>query len=959
MTVTCKVSTRARLIASAALLLGAPALATPALALSVQQDETTRYSVAAGSMSDALANVARQAGLQLIANPADLSGLRSDGFDGDSTARTAIEAVIGGAPLTATFNGDTVIIRAGQAARQTAPAPLSQPQQPTETIIVQGFRSSFASSIETKRNADQVLDAITAEDIGQFPDQNIAEAVQRITGVQITRNNGEGESVAVRGLSPTFTRVEVNGRTTSVTIDSANPERQSVLSVFNSDLYNSIEVIKSPTAADVEGGVGGIVRLNTPRPLDIGERTFGFDLAYTDADLRDEAEPAVSVFYSDLTADERFGVLLAGTWEERDRRIDKVQSTNGWSELGDAAFAERHRFEQRQGTAPKLNMNLNLQFQPNDNLEVFADLLYTSEEREEDRSRLQIDWTRGKTDPTDLVVNDNGSIIAGTFAAPRVEFRSFTRQADIVTQGLTTGFNWDRNRWHVQGEISITESEEDFVEYRADARIDDKNGFGTYSLEDNVLYPVATAGPLTLELGDIDFRRIQLQRRIIGLEESDAELDVEYDLGAGSGMFTSIEFGARIASSEFDRRQGAIAGDTSGLTYADGLPFVIDGSYGHGQTPSGFVTEWPSVDPVPLYEDNPSNEPFSFNDENLWTITEDTVAVYGMANYTVENSALNMRGNVGVRVVETSFEGSGRVDIDTATEEILLDDDRTLDRSYTDILPSFNLLVSPTANTDLQFRFAISRALSRPTINEINPGLDINSEDFDGERGNPELDPFEAWQYDAGVEYYFGETGEGLISAALFYKDVENFIAPISINEDYDFGNGTAGTYEIDTFINGGEATIQGLEVGIQTPFSFLPGFWSNFGGLVNYTYTDSEFTDAFGNTFTFPGASEHAYNIVGYYEQGGFSTRLAYNFRDDFLLVQSSQGDGQNAEYTADQGRLDFAMRYRFENGLNLSFDALNLTEEVSYDYWDTTDRLSDYEFEGTIYTLSVGYRF
>src|SRR5690606_36106184 len=138
-----------------------------------------------------------------------------------------------------------------------------------DAFEVHGFRSSLASSIEAKRQSGQVIDTITAEQVGQFGDQNVGEAIQRISGVSLTRNNGEGESISIRGLSPAFTRIEIDGRSTAVTADSSEPGRDSILSVFASDLYNSIEVVKSPTAADIEGGVGGTVRLKTPDPLDI------------------------------------------------------------------------------------------------------------------------------------------------------------------------------------------------------------------------------------------------------------------------------------------------------------------------------------------------------------------------------------------------------------------------------------------------------------------------------------------------------------------------------------------------------------------------------------------------------------------------------------------------------------------------------------------------------------------
>jgi len=128
-----------------------------------------------------------------------------------------------------------------------------------DVFEVRGFRSSLALGIAAKRQADQIKDVITAEEIGQFGDQNIVEAISRISGVSLTRNNGEGESVSIRGLSPTFTRVEVDGRSTVVTSDQSNPTRASSLSNFSSDLYSEIEVIKSPRASDTEGGVGGIV----------------------------------------------------------------------------------------------------------------------------------------------------------------------------------------------------------------------------------------------------------------------------------------------------------------------------------------------------------------------------------------------------------------------------------------------------------------------------------------------------------------------------------------------------------------------------------------------------------------------------------------------------------------------------------------------------------------------------
>ena len=178
--------------------------------------------------------------------------------------------------------------------------------------------------------------------------------------------------------------------------------------------------------------------------------------------------------------------------------------------------------------------------------------------------------------------------------------------------------------------------------------------------------------------------------------------------------------------------------------------------------------------------------------------------------------------------------------------------------------------------------------------------------------------------------------------------------------QNADIGVSTPVTLYNDNFaINGGEAQIQGFELGFQTPLTMLPEPFDGFGMVANYTYTNSEFTDADGNTQPFPGASENSFNLVGYYEKGIFSGRVAYNYRDEYLIVPGSEENGEvvNAQYGDSQGRLDASVRLRFDNGLRLSLDALNLTEEQNFKYYDNTNRLEDLEIEGRIYTFSIGY--
>ena len=877
-----------------------------------------------------------------------------------------------------------------------------------DTIVVQGYRDSLASSLALKRNANQVIDAITAESIGQFPDQNLAEAIQRVPGVQITRSNGEGEQVNIRGLSANFTRVEIDGRTANVTIDSADPGRASTLSVFASDLYNTIEVIKSPTAADIEGGVGGIVRLKTPNPLDIGKRTFGFEGGVIQADQRDDTEPQFTGFYSDVF-NEKLGVLVAFTYEDRDQSIDKIQNNQGWeavdasliddaSDVEGAFFPTRIRLEERDQSAEKLNFNGKLQFRATEELILSLDGLYTQESRDRQQARIQAQFGRNRANGLVNSTANAGSntLLTGDFNRVRVEPISFARDTDIETFGLSGGFEWTPENWTMSGEVNFSSSEEDFNETRASSR---ENRNVSFSIANDPEYPELTFEDGAFDLADWDIRQLDTQQRIISIEETSARFDAERALSLG--VISSVTGGLRYASTEFDRKQGQISSPSArDLTFADGTPgFVNSGDFADGFGGTGLLRIWPSIDPVALYNQFPGDGDFFDNanaDENLYDFTEDVLAGYSMANFDDIGlgGSWTTRGNFGVRVVQTKYDGTGAVDLaGDAVNDFGNIGTQSVDRDYTDIMPSLNFVVSPSADSDFQIRAAVTRALSRPNISDIQPGLVVRVDalreagddtvlgtaddilaEVSIETGNPEVDPFRAWQYDLGFEWYFGPEAESAVTAALFYKDVENFVTTTNISTSFvtstldqaaltsalEMAGVTDGFNDIDfdgnIAVNGGTAEFFGFELGFQTPFYFLPGFWSDFGIFANYTYTDAEATDPDGNKGPFPGASENAVNLTGYYERGGFSGRLSWVYRDDFFVEPDS---ATSFEFNDTDGRLDLALRYYFDNGLRLSFDALNLTEEQNFKYYDVDNRLEDIEVEGRIYQFSAGYKF
>lgn len=915
-------------------------------------------------LGKSLNDIAKQTSTEIAFDGAQAEGKRAAALRGRYSAIEAVRRLLEGTGLRARVGSSgAIIVQSGGQLSETG----------GKNIVVTGFRQAFNEALDRKRNADQVIDVITNEDIGQFPDQNVTEALQRIAGVSIQRNNGEGELVSIRGLDPIFTRVEIDGRTTTITADSSNPERSAVLSPLVSDLYSSIEVIKSPTAADVEGGIGGTVRLNTPSPLDIGELTFAGEIGGGYSEYRESFEPSVLGFYADTFANDTLGVLAIVSYEELSRRVDLYQNNPFFIiEEGDldddtdpaqlalvgGAVTDRMRQEQRDGDRSRFNATLKVEYEPDDDMFFSLNGFFAQDERDEDRSRIQAQWGRGNV-TGGTIGADGETLDMATFRRHRVDINTFNRIATVESYGITGDATFTPDAWTIDFNANYGQSEEDYDEYVVQSRVN-RDDAGGYDITQGPRTPVFFTDAANLALSDLDVRSLNFEQRVITLEEYSGQTDVSYEFT--SPVFRAVQVGGRYSSTRFDRLQGVIQSPND-LTLADApdANFALDGTFGRGAV-DNILTTWPSTDPFTFYNAFPSDDEFTFNDEQIYFVEEDVWAAYGMLKVDGDIGGQNLRGNVGVRYVDTSFNGQGRIDVDSADfGEILIDSAASLDASYQDWLPSANVVLAFGDQENILFRAAVARVLTRPTIEEINPSIDLNFDDVDGSRGNPDLDPFRAWSYDAGVEIYFGEANEGLFSATFFYKDVENFIAPTQLIESYAFPEqGIAQQdYLINTFENGGAAEIYGVEVNFQTPFTFLPAPFDDFGIFANYTYTDSSFTNSFGNTFSFPGASEHVANLVGYYESGIFSTRLAYNYRDDFLIVPSSAADGTNASFGQGAGRLDFAVRLRFDSGVRMNFDVLNITEEQEYNFYDTPNRLDDLTFEGRVFQFSIGYRY
>ncbi|GAA4877807.1 TonB-dependent receptor [Ferrimonas pelagia] len=849
-----------------------------------------------------------------------------------------------------------------------------------ERIAVKGYRDSLANSLREKQEANQFKDVVTAEDIGLLPENNITESLQRISGVSIERSNGEGQQVSIRGLAPNFTKVEVNGRGSMITSDSSDPGRGASLSALSSEMFQELEVIKSPTAKDAEGGIGGIVRLNTAKPLEHEGRKVGASVQVMSNEVKDDLEPSGTFFYQE-NFDEKFGVLFSASHKRVDNSIDKFAANNEFDEDdgSGAMVMTRGRDEVRSGEGEKTNLNLILQAKPTENANVWTDLFYARDTRDDLIQRVDMRFdNKASILDRDSILISNGTIVKADYEAVRTDLKVFERDTVVDSFGASIGGDWYVGDWVIDGQIGFSQSKEDRFEAAIESRFDQAQG--GYDIRDtnNPSFWNSVDG---LSPDQLDVDELSWEHRVIETDSLFGKMDFKrfVDLGA----IESISFGYHKEITTFNRSKAERFANVPG--YSDDFASPWDTLTFAGAP--GNVSDWRDVSPAAYLNSlgvsrngmvighTGWSDDYHFEDvtdRHRYDIEEDTDAFYIMADLYGELFGLTTRGNFGGRYTHTTTTGNGAVRVQgEVLDENLFQSN--VERSDGHFLPSANIaLVQELGHDQLIYRASFSRALTRPNVDELSPVMvfeydDPNSdgkyEDNEIEMGNPDLDPFLAWQYDLGMEYYFGEDGSSVFGVGLFYKDVENFTLSEKrdvLLTDLDLPSDILGmmpddgrSYELKTYRNGGSATIKGAEVNFQTPFTFLPQGWDGFGVNMNYTYTDSQYEDLDGNARPFPGSSKNTANATVYYEQDKFSTRFSYNYRDDYLL------DADEQKYGAGGGRLDFALRYYLDNGLRLTFDVMNITGEKESHYYNNATQFAQLDNEGRIYSVSASFQF
>ncbi len=797
-----------------------------------------------------------------------------------------------------------------------------------EKIEVRGIRASQQANLNSKRFSDGTVDAISAEDIGKFPDKNVAESLQRIPGVTVQRQFGEGAGVSIRGAGQDLTLTTLNGQNVASTgwfvLEPA--KRSFNYELLPSELVGDLEVYKSSQADLAEGGVGGTVVVNTRKPLDMDAWTLYGSVEGQYQTDSEETDPLFSGLASWKNEDETFGVLVSGVLQNRSLQRQGDEAFWEWG-AGPVAFEQ-----DRERTA----LAATLQWAPTDSLNFVFNAM--DMRMEANNTNYAIWFTQNDTswsgapgsgiwdDTTwlggcglcggDAPDADSGTQVAGPLNLAYYQARP--REATMKSQVFDLKMEYQGDGYEFSVQVGDTSSDggTDFEMVVEDglggtalngASYDFTSGHQKWNLNG---FDTATYDPGSLVMGTgSNFNKTPKTD-----DETYVQADIKFDVDLG--VITAIKTGVKYANHNTTSRRFEYIQDpnfdprisTAGLS--TGTFSVGTDEYDIMRFDADALKDWAKSSIIGETEDLGSYS----------EIEEDNYAAYVMANFASDG----IRGNFGVRYVAT----------DASSIYYLNDVKESADADYSEWLPSLNIVLD--LSEDLLLRASAARVMARPQYDDmyVNPNVLGANDDVPNNQywvvGNIGLQPFVANQLDVGLEWYFNP--ESLISVAFFMKDVKNFVTFTEYhadNADIPF-NGVLKPGEIEdgwtvqTKDNGESATIEGIELQYQQDYG------NGFGSIVNYTYTDTEtsestYTDA--NPFL-SDSSRHSYNVTGYFENDLFQIRLAYNWRSEYMIRETgSYGNRLHDDY----GSLDLSAVWHVTDYLDIKLDGNNLLEEGS----------------------------
>lgn len=826
------------------------------------------------------------------------------------------------APLSTTATGT---------AAETSPA--TGPVVQMDRLEVRGHRMALQMSLDTKRSAGAIIDVITAEDVGKFPDNNVAESLSRMPGITVDRLFGEGEKVSILGTDPALNRTLLNGQTVAsadwFVLD--QPGRTFNYTLLASEIIGRAEIYKTTEARIDEGSIGGTVILHTRSPFDMPSNTIAGSAALNYNTRRGTATPNFSLLYSWRDPSNKFGVTIAGQSAQDKIRRDGVESygtvpattfasssiavlednpdARGPNAIGTAYFNQDRK---------RLGYNATAIWKPSEQFDLTFNTLYVKADFDNINQSMYVfpaNQYNSVMRATAATVN-NGIIDSMHFDNALSVLDVQYREAEVKTYVYDLKGAFHGENWNISAQAGTTKAtggtqrqlfgeflnwasysydisgapgrpakitfDDPSVPKNPDAWVTDPGWGGNY-------YKKPTDDKETYGQADFDIaiRNALINRIRAGIKYRDHETSQDSQIRSVAGeAWAASKFGARLTPSDF-------LDGISGVTDDMKRRVIIDGSA--------------MADAIAALGLDHSLSP---DYSNIWDVQEKISAAYAQADYGWDK----ITGNIGLRAVRTRQTSTGFVTDPNNPANFIAD---SATRTYTNWLPSFNIAYEAARNIIL--RGAASQVIARANYADLTNYFWLSDTVHTGGGGNPDLDPYKSNNYDFAAEWYIDR--HSILALNLFLRDIQNYILSTTEPEQhYNITTGTVDTYQISRPRNAGGARSRGFSIFYQQAIGY------GFGVQANYTYSNAKAD----NGQPLPFNSRHQVNIAPYYEHGPWMLRVTYAWRSKYF-TGIDRGDNL---YTDDFTSLDATASYQITKNLQLSVDAVNILDETYYTY-------------------------
>ncbi len=981
-------------------------------------------------------------------------------------------------------------------AAQAQDTAIAESDQALEEVVVTGTRATIQTTIDIKRNSTTIVDGMSANEIGDLPALSIGEALESVTGASSHRENGGATEISIRGMGPYLSATTINGRAAS----NGSGDRSVNFSQFPSELMNKIAIYKTQDASLIEGGVAGLIALETLKPLEYGEQRIQIDAKANINPNQFNVEDSMagdmgfrgSASYVDQFEFDNgmaFGVSLGVersdiSQPESEMRSSSPSGTSLWACLNDpsntnegfyrgsagdcedqidgssnqgyqtavdpetgkaisdgtpfAFVGSSNGYRQNDTSDERDAVFVALQFQPNDKTDINFDLQQSERIQAEQRHDLNFANMKRATPGVtgeNLVVSDTGTVLEW-MGETAIESNSETyeRAEDYLGYGLNVAYAFT-DKLTVSADYSFSETTRTENQILLRTQSDSKDIYGessnyrplvAWDFDSGIRQYTVTDFDVTDHTLFSDAYRIRVDNDVDRRNSTEA-FRTDFDLALDHGFITGVKGGLRFSELEYvdlgsardefsislgsDQEKIAEINQACALEFAESDFLAKEGSgnlitnVDENGNVIGGSNSWATFDTncvadmllAHLGEDFAYPE-LEQKSGGTTDVTETTTAAYVMADFDASISSLPVRGNFGVRVVQTEVESVAyRTPYAITTNEdgtLSIDEveGAELERvsaggDYTEVLPSLNVIAD--IRDDLMWRGAIYRGMSRPDPSnlgysrtfETNGSEEITDiadllEDVNGD-GNPNMQPLMSWSFDTALEWYPND--DSMLTFGIYHKRFQGGFETAHVTEMLSVdGQQIPASFDI-TRTTEDTSALSGIEITGTHRFSYLPGYLSGLGVKASYNYADSDFEfedslygdsvvlDESGNVTSekqgiiapgnLPGFSENVFSGQLYYQIGDLDTSLIYKYRSEYFQPYTT--NGTRLRYVGDTGVWEMKASYQLTEAVKLSLEAINLFDEPKKQYFFTTDNLGEVNSYGPRVFLGLKAKF